>query len=215
MHGYAVPDGEEALLQSLTTLALDHMPKLREGGPGGICALLAHAPHLLSLSLQGYDGPIDCVLEAAVLSCPSLTSVTVGGCRNLSDRGLLQLCHLAPQLSALHIQSCALLTPQAIQKVLAYHQNTLESVDLWGTRACGSKTAALLTSGRLRRVNIGGTLIGGTALDDGLLRRVLNDISASSVTEVTTIAQSALLSHRVMFAPRYHEVLASSRLVAI
>lgn len=209
-----VPDSEW-LLVSLTTLVLDHMPKLREGGPDSLCALLAHAPNLCSLSLQGYDGSINCVLEGAVRFCPQLSSVGVGGCRHLSDQGLLQLCSLTPQLNALNMQSCVLVTPQAIQKVLLYHQNTLEIVDLWGTRACGHETAAFLTSGRLRRVNIGGTFFGESAQHEGLLRRVMNDIPAASGTEVTTIAQSALLSHRVMFAPRFHELLAMSSLVDV
>ena len=214
MHAPVLPNGER-LLQSLTTLALDHMPKLREGGPGSLCALLAHAPHLLSLSLQGYDGAIDCVLEAAVHACPDLTSVGVGGCLRLSDHGLLQLCELGPQLNALSMPSCVLVTYQAIQKVLSYHQSTLESVDLWGTRACGPETAALLTSGRLRRVNIGGTFLGDSAQQGELLRRVMSDIPAASSTEVSSIAQSALLSHRVMFAPRFHDVLAMSSLVDV
>lgn len=205
----------ECLLESLATLTLDHMPRLRDGGSESLCSLLAHAPNLVNLSLQGYDGLIDLVLEAAVHLCPRLESVSIRGCINLSDRGLLQLCKLAPQLRTLNMQSCVMVTPDAIEKVLLHHQSSLENVDLWGTRACGAETSAFLASGRLLKVNIGGAFLGEGSQHEGLLRHVMSEIPAASGTEVSTVCQSPLLSHRVMFAPSFHEVLSMSSLVDI
>lgn len=200
------------MMQSLTTLLLDNLPMLGRGGVRQITALLAQAPSLECLSLMGYDGPIDTVLAAAVKWCPRLESVAVGGCRLLTDAGLRSLCRLRPQLTSLSIQNCIMVSQAAILEVLMWHQLTMEFVDLWGTRACGKELAALLASGRFKRVNIGGSFNHDATPHEALLRSVFNDLPLSCGTDLSTASPSLLLSQRVMFGPRFHQLLARSGL---
>lgn len=207
-----VTRGHSALLSSLTMLHLDNLPMLSKGGVGQITALLAQAPHLRCLSLLGYDGPVDTVLTTAVQQCQRLESVAVGGCHLLTDVGLCSLCQLPPQLRSLSIQNCIMVSSCAILDVLIWHNLSMECVDLWGTRACGQQLASLLASGRYKRVNVGGSLTSGSSRHEGLLRNVFNDLPVSCGTDLSTTSPSLLLSQRVMFGPRFHQLLAKTGL---
>lgn len=202
-----------AMLTSLTTLLLDNLPLLSKGGVQQITALLAQAPCLKRLSLLGYDGPIDTVLDAAVQRCPQLESVAVGGCRLLTDAGLQSLCRLeGGQLTSLSIQNCTMVSHVGILEVLMWHQLSMEFIDLWGTRACGKELAAMLASGRFKRVNIGGGFTHDATPHDALLRSVFNDLPLSCGTDLSTASPSLLLSQRVMFGPQFHHILARAGL---
>lgn len=200
------------LMGSLTMLHLDNLPMLGKGGAIQISALLAQAPHLQCLSLLGYDGPVDAVLSAAVQQCRQLQSISVGGCRLLTDAGLRSLCQLPPQLRSLSIHNCIMVSSGAILDVVLWHRVSMLSIDLWGTRAGGQELAGLLASGKFKRVNVGGSLASDASQREGLLRTVFNDLPMSCGTDLSTESPSLLLSQRVMFGPRFHNLLASTGL---
>eukprot|EP00892_Ulva_mutabilis_P000652 jgi/Ulvmu1/10588/UM065_0042.1 len=201
-----------SILGSLTTLHLDNLPLLSKGESRKLTTLLSQAPALQCLSLVGYDGPVDTVLAAAVQWCPRLQAVSVGGCRLLTDTGLRCLCRMRPQMRSLSIQNCIMVSAGAILDVLTWHQGAIEEVDLWGTRACGQDLAELLASGQFKRVNIGGSLTRDASRHEGLLRSVFNDMPLSCGTDLSTTSPSLLLSQRVMFGPRFNQLLANTGL---
>jgi len=83
----------------------------------GIVDTLKKIPVLRKLELPFTSELGDQGALALAVGCPNLEMVDLYGCRNITDKGLLNLCSKLPHLRCLNVKRCSLLKPGILESL--------------------------------------------------------------------------------------------------